>query len=106
MPNPTDPADAVELTLADGRRIRVPALIADRVRGIDAEGDLLIPLGEPNNPIRHDDGAEYLIPLTPCCHASGKGAESRTGVVCRSCYREVDPKYGGAGALAVRITGA
>ena len=104
MPKPTDPADAVELTLADGRRIHVRPVIADRVRGIDAEGDLLIPLGEPDNPIRHGDGAEYLIPLTPCCQASGKGAESGTGVVCRNCYREVDPKHGGPGTLAVRVT--
>lgn len=54
-----------------------------------------------DGPIHHDDGTEYLIPLTPCCHASGKGAESATGVVCRGCYREVDPKYGGDSSIAI-----
>lgn len=101
MPRPTDPADVVDIALADGRHVQVHSLIADRVRGVDADGDLLVPLGEPDHSIRHDDGAEYLIPLTSCCHASGKGAESSTGVVCRACYRGVDPKYGGPSTLAV-----
>lgn len=105
MPTPTDPDDAVELTLTDGRRIRVHPVIADRVRGVDADGDLLIPLGEADTPIHHPDGTEYLIPLTPCCHASGKGSESSTGVVCRRCYREVDPKYGGPSEVAIHIRG-
>lgn len=92
--------------LVDGRRVHARRRIADRVRGIDADGDLVVPLGEPGSPIRHEDGTEYLMPLTPCCHASGKGAESRTGVVCRACYREVDGKYGGPSTVAVRVTGA
>lgn len=33
--------------------------------------------------------------LTPCCGASGKGADCNSGVVCRSCYREVDAYFGG-----------
>ncbi|GAB3162049.1 hypothetical protein GCM10027258_80280 [Amycolatopsis stemonae] len=101
MPRPTNPADTVEITLADGQHVTVHAVIAGRVRGIDADGDLLVPLGDTENPIRHDDGSEYLIPLTPCCHASGKGSESPTGVVCRGCYRPVDGKYGGPGFLAI-----
>jgi hypothetical protein len=101
MPRPTDPADVVDIALADGRHLTVHAVFADRVRGVDSDGDLLVPLGEPAHPIHHDDGTEYLIPLTPCCHASGKGAESATGVVCRGCYREVDPKFGGPSSLAI-----
>lgn len=40
-------------------------------------------------------GGRMLYPLTPCCKASGKGGDSLTGVVCRSCYEEVDGKFGG-----------
>lgn len=32
------------------------------------------------------------VPLTECCDATGKGSE--VGIVCRSCYREVDPIFG------------
>lgn len=35
-----------------------------------------------------------LYPLTECCGASGKGAESPTGVVCRKCYKPVDAIFG------------
>lgn len=42
--------------------------------------------------IAMSDGMIY--PLTPCHQASGKGSEVPTGVVCRSCYEEVDPLYG------------
>ncbi|GAA2679018.1 MULTISPECIES: hypothetical protein [Actinosynnema] len=102
---PTNSADPVELTFVDGRRIAVHTRVADRVRGIDADGDLLVPLGEPDNPIHHDDGTEYLIALTPCCHASGKGsAMAEGGVVCRSCHDEVDSKYAGPGTLALAVT--
>jgi hypothetical protein len=100
MPVPDGPTDVVDIALVDDRRRQVYTRIAERIRGVDADGDLLVPLGDPARPIYHDDGNEYLIPLTPCCHASGKGAESSTGVVCRACYREVDAKYGGPGALA------
>jgi hypothetical protein len=106
MPTPASPADAVELVLEDGRRLRVRAIIADRVRGVDADGDLLVPLAEPGQHIPGDDGDEYLVPLTACCHAHGKGADSTTGVVCRNCYREVDPKYSGPGDLSVAVAGA
>jgi len=102
MLKPTDPADIVELTLTDGRHIGVRSAIADRVRGIDADGDPLVVLGKADKPIRDEDG-EYLIPLTPCCHAGGKGAESGTGVACRRCHQEVDSKYGGRGTLALAV---
>ncbi|MEV0682168.1 hypothetical protein AB0I60_37195 [Actinosynnema sp. NPDC050436] len=104
---PTDPADTVELLFADGRRIAVHATIAGRIQGLDADGDLLVPLGEPGHPIHHDDGTEYLIPLTTCCHASGTGSTmADSGVVCRSCRHEVDGKYAGPGTLALAVTTA
>lgn len=40
-------------------------------------------------------GAVYF--LTPCCHASGKGSASETGVVCRRCYTVVSPAFGDVG---------
>jgi hypothetical protein len=106
MPTSASSAHAVDVVLEDGRRLRVRAVIADRVRGVDADGDLLVPLTEPAQRILGDYGDEYLVPLTPCCHAHGKGADSATGVVCRKCYREVDPKYGGPGDLTVAVAGA
>ena len=49
-----------------------------------------------------DDVGAYtlLYPLTECCGASGKGSESSTGVVCRSCYEEVPALYGGCVKLS------
>lgn len=48
------------------------------------------------------DGAQVAVDetgavffLTPCCHASGKGAES--GVVCRRCFTEVSWCFGDVG---------
>jgi hypothetical protein len=39
-------------------------------------------------------------PLTPCCGASGKGSSNvESGVVCRSCYQEVDPMFGDCAPL-------
>jgi hypothetical protein len=68
MPVPDGPTDVVDIALVDGRRRQVHTRIAERIRGVDADGDLLIPLGDPDRPIYHDDGAEYLIPspLLPC----------------------------------------
>ncbi|WP_394622336.1 hypothetical protein JNUCC0626_50235 (plasmid) [Lentzea sp. JNUCC 0626] len=106
MPTPASPADAVDVVLEDGRHLRVRPVLADRVRGIDTDGDLLVPLTDPAPRLLGDYGDEYLVPLTACCHAHGKGADSATGVVCRTCYREVDPKYGGPGDLSVPVAGA
>jgi hypothetical protein len=36
-------------------------------------------------------------PLTACCGASGKGGGN--GVICRKCYRDVDPMYGDCAPL-------
>ena len=38
------------------------------------------------------DGYRYL--LTQCCSSSGKGSDSPTGVVCRSCYEPVGIEFG------------
>ncbi|RAS59472.1 Mg-chelatase subunit ChlI-like protein [Lentzea atacamensis] len=103
MSDSATPSTDVTLTLEDGSTVQVSLLLAARVRGIDADGDLLIldrsaPAGLP-------DDSEYLIPLTPCCHATGKGADySETGVACRRCYLDVDLKYGCPGRLALRVT--
>lgn len=106
MPTSASSADVVAVVLEDGRRLRVRSVIADRVRGVDVDGDLLVPLTEPGQHILGACVDEYLVPLTACCHAHGKGADSATGVVCRTCYREVDPKYGGPGDLSVAVAGA
>lgn len=47
-----------------------------------------------------ESGVTLIAPLTTCCGASGKGsAGSRTGVVCRACYRDVEPAYGDCAVL-------
>lgn len=96
--------DTVELLLTNGQRIQTPAVIASRVRGVDPDGDLLVPLLGPDSPPQRDNHVEYLIPLTPCCHASGRGAESRTDLVCRRCHREVAARYGGPGQLDTAVS--
>jgi hypothetical protein len=101
MPTTPQVADMIDITLVDGRHLQVRAALADRVHGIDSDGDVLVTLGEPGHPIRHENGSQYLIPLTSCCQADGKGSQSSTGVVCRRCYREVDSKYASHGTIAV-----
>lgn len=96
---PNSPNSTVTLTLANGARIKVDRVISHRIRGLDADGDLLL----CDQTIRSQDGAEYLVPLTRCCRATGKGADSATGVVCRNCYRVVHSKYGGPGRIAVGL---
>jgi hypothetical protein len=60
------------------------------VVGLDYDGDLVVAITTDEYGMKG-----YLYPLTPCCHASGKGSESPTGVVCRKCYATVDSKFGG-----------
>jgi hypothetical protein len=88
-------ADNLSVTgvaFADGSARNVPVRFADQVRGLDADGDLVI----ADKLLSHNDGTEYLIALTPCCFGSGKGsADSPTGICCRGCYRTVDAKFGG-----------
>jgi hypothetical protein len=72
-------------TFSDNSTVTIPDDFSfDHVTiiGRDSEGDLVV----------ESDG--MLYPLTHCCLASGKGAEVSTGVVCRSCYEEVDSIYG------------
>lgn len=88
------PATDAVRALADGTTVTVPGHLAASARGIDADGDLVVAADwtKPGE-------AEYIYPLTPCCNASGKGLmddDSGEGYVgCRSCYQEVDPKFGG-----------
>ncbi len=72
-------------TFSDNSTLTIPDDFSfDHVRivGRDSEGDLVV------------ESHGMLHPLTHCCLASGKGAEVSTGVVCRSCYEEVDSIYG------------
>ncbi|MFD9701291.1 magnesium chelatase domain-containing protein [Lentzea sp. NPDC059081] len=100
MNHRASPSRTVQLTLADGGLLYVSPVLASRVRGIDADGDVLV----CDEDITRADGTEYLVPLTPCCHATGKGVTySETNVACRRCYQDVDPKYGTDGQLEVGL---
>lgn len=83
------------VTFEDGTERLLDTRLSDRVVGLDADGDLLVPL--------MDEMPDYLVPLTSCCNASGKGSESPTGVVCRACGRFVTAKYGGPSTLTVPV---
>lgn len=98
-------SDTVLLPLANGRSVRVRPALADRVVGVDADNDVVVPLGEPDKPIYMNDGlTEFLVALTPCCQADGKGsANSPTGTCCRTCYDEVHYKYGTPATVAVPV---
>lgn len=78
--------EEVCMTFSNGDQVFVAADLAPRIVGIDSDGDL----------VASDYG--MLYPLTPCCHASGKGMghddEDGGYVGCRSCHEEVDDKYG------------
>lgn len=74
--------------LTNGKSANVPSVLAEAFRGLDTYGHLVI----------HN---EYvgLMPLTPCCNATGTG--SGEGVACRSCYQYVDDYFGGTATVAV-----
>lgn len=100
MTSPT--TDVVVVSFTDGTRVRVPAELASRVVGLDTDRHLLVPLFDEQPDFPAPDGSgPYLVPLTPCCQASGKGSE--TGIVCRRCYRPVDAKHGAWSRLAVPV---
>ena len=85
------------LIFANGTTIHLPVTsrLTDIVVGLDSEGNLV---AEDS----HLPGFRY--PLTPCCHASGKGWMDDDGtatVVCRSCYEEVGFYFGGPAEVAV-----
>lgn len=96
-----DDPETVDIELEDGTIVTAPRAIAHLVRGVDADDDLVVPLGTPDQPIYDEDGAEALIALTPCHAATGKGSDVSTGVVCRRCYEEVHWKYGSHATVAV-----
>jgi hypothetical protein len=81
------PRTDICLTFENGDQVFVNAELADAIVGVDYDGDVIA---------RSEFG--MLYPLTPCCHASGKGAMDdetyEAFVECRSCYSEVDDKYG------------
>lgn len=55
--------------------------------------DVTVLCNDPVGILAACDGFVYY--LTPCCRASAKGsAMSENGVVCRKCYRDVDPMLG------------
>jgi len=87
VPAPEWNLDLVGIPMKDGNTYPVPASIAEKFRGLDDQRNVVIAAWE------NADGTEYLIPLTRCCLATGKGMEY--GVGCRNCYQEVDPYYGG-----------
>lgn len=71
----------VQVWFADGNHYdSLPRGTANQVIGLDAFGFL----------VAESDGLRYA--LTPCCHVSGKGGGH--GVVCRSCYEDVDDYFG------------
>jgi hypothetical protein len=76
----------VAIELANGTLIEVVAGIAEEVRGIDAEGYILVRGGDL-------DGGEWLYALTKCCQASAKGCGDGT-TACRSCYHEIPEHLG------------
>jgi hypothetical protein len=92
----------VKLVLEDGSYVEVDQVIADRVRGADTDDDVLV--ADSCRPAAAPAGAEELIPLTPCCQATGTGSgHSISGVECRICREDVDIKYGRPGTLAIRV---
>jgi len=84
-----------EYELIDGEVVSVPNSVTD-FRGVTTNeyGDrCFVSVGWENK-----DGSEYLIALTPCCNASGKGwydDEAEMGLtVCRKCMNEVSDIHG------------
>lgn len=80
----------VTLRFADGSQRTLRAGTAKDVQGLDFLGNVVV-----------RDEYIGLYPLTPCCDASGKGGEY--GVMCRSCYVDVDDYYGGSADVAVPL---
>jgi hypothetical protein len=81
---------------ADGSRAQVTGPLGDLLAGKDADGDLLVPLLKD-----HPDGP--LVPLTPCCYATGKGGTDGARIVCRGCFQPVDDKYGSTEVVDVPV---
>jgi len=80
-------------TFADGSTRVVSTGLRVRLLGLDDEGNLVVT----------GDGMTYA--LTPCCNATGKGADVTTGVVCRSCYEEVSSRFGDVADVTTAVAG-
>lgn len=82
------------VTLADGQVVSVDHNVIDGFRGLSAEGYQVIFGWEDST----QPNGEYLVGLTPCCQATATGASDGDGeyggILCRSCYNEVDPILG------------
>ena len=84
---------AVDVQLADGGVVAVAAGVVTWFVGLDGGGHRVLS--------QHG----MLYPITDCCGASGKGAKSETGVVCRSCYRTVDALFGDTATVVFPVAG-
>lgn len=83
----------VDVQLADGGIVAVAAGVMTWFVGLDGDGHRVLS--------QHG----LLYPITDCCGASGKGSESETGVVCRSCYRTVDALFGDTATVVFPVAG-
>lgn len=72
--------ELVAVPMEDGTTAEVPPALADTFRGF-TEGGFLV--------VEAEWKAGYMMALTDCCNATGKGSQDGY-VVCRSCYMEVD----------------
>ena len=74
------------IQLVDGTTVDVDTSLAESFRGlVNGEYGLYLVIALD---MKHADGSEYLISLTDCCNASGKGGEY--GIICRNCYNDVE----------------
>jgi len=94
VPKPSTPS-VIEVMLADGSYVDVPQPLLEGFRGVtfdEYEDRCLVVVGWVQK-----DKSEYLVSLTPCCNATGKGAtdEDYGYVSCRGCANEVSDIHGG-----------
>lgn len=92
------PSGLLEYTLVDGSKFEVPEDVKDfRGTTVDDFGNIVAVVKGFEN----SDGSEYLVALTPCCFATGKGVsgdaefEDEGYVGCRNCYEPVGYTYAG-----------
>jgi hypothetical protein len=94
------------VTLSNGQVVSVDRDVADKFRGLSAEGYQVIVGWEDST----QPNGEYLIGLTPCCQAattgSSNGSDEDGGVVCRACYNDVDPMLGADIKVSVPVVSA
>jgi hypothetical protein len=87
-------SDHRTVTLASGARVAVPVRLLEadpEYADLGIESPRFVGLSDEGYLVVQCDGLQYG--LTTCCDASAKGGEH--GIVCRACYREIDPLLGG-----------